>query len=441
MDGMANDWHLVHLGSRATGGAGLVIVEATAVSPEGRISPHDVGLWTDAHAEPLARVAQFVAQHGAVPGIQIAHAGRKASKSRPWDGDQSVPVADGGWPVVGPSALAFADGWIVPASLDAAGLAKIRDDFTAATRRAREAGFSWLEIHAAHGYLLHSFLSPLSNTRTDAYGGSFENRTRLLIEVVRIVRREWNEELPISVRLSCSDWTEGGWTIDDSIALSRLLKAEHVDLVDCSSGATRGGHDPGLRRRPGAVCRGRPPRGRHRDRRCRHDHRADARRRDHPQRRRRCRAARAPDCAIRTGCSTPHARCMSGETCRCHRRTRAPAPAFFAPLGYGRGARPLHSDRSIRSPPRCGPAPDGVWAARARALRDDVACDARHGAAPARSEDRTAHGGPRTSRHRTTGRCRAARGRSPTHDQDGVGAARRAGVFRPAPPVFRDDAR
>ena len=238
---MANDWHLVHLGSRATGGAGLVIVEATAVSPEGRISPHDVGLWTNAHAEPLARVARFVAQHGAVPGIQIAHAGRKASKSRPWDGDQSVPVAEGGWPVVGPSALAFADGWIVPAALDAAGLAKIRDDFKSATRRAREAGFRWLEVHAAHGYLLHSFLSPLSNTRTDAYGGSFENRTRLLIEVVRIVRREWNEELPVSVRLSCSDWTEGGWTIDDSIALSRLLKAEHVDLVDCSSGGNVAG--------------------------------------------------------------------------------------------------------------------------------------------------------------------------------------------------------
>ncbi len=241
VEGMANDWHLVHLGSRAVGGAGLVMVEATSVSPEGRISPHDVGIWTDAHAMSLARIAQFVAQHGAVPGIQIAHAGRKASRPRPWDGDRPVPIAEGGWPVVGPSACAFADGWAVPSALDAEGLAKVRDDFRAATQRARDAGFTWLEIHAAHGYLLHSFLSPLSNTRTDAYGGSFENRTRLLIEVVRVVRSEWGAELPVAVRLSCSDWTEGGWAIEDSIALSRVLKTEHVDVVDCSSGGNVAG--------------------------------------------------------------------------------------------------------------------------------------------------------------------------------------------------------
>ena len=241
VEGMANDWHLVHLGSRAVGGAGLVIVEATAVSPEGRISPHDVGIWTDAHAEPLAHIARFVAQHGAVPGIQIAHAGRKASKSRPWDGDQSVPTDAGGWPVVGPSAVAFAEGWATPSALDDTGLEQVRDDFRMAARRARQAGFRWIEIHAAHGYLLHSFLSPLSNRRADAYGGSFDNRVRLLLEVVRIVRLEWGDALPLAVRLSCSDWTEGGWTLDDSIVLSRLLGDAHVDLVDCSSGGNVAG--------------------------------------------------------------------------------------------------------------------------------------------------------------------------------------------------------
>lgn len=236
VEGVANDWHLVHLGARATGGAGLVVVEATGVSPEGRISPHDLGLWSAAHVEPLARIARFVSAQGAVPGIQIAHAGRKASRQAPWMGDRAVAPSDGGWTPVGPSAIAFADGFALPDALDADGLQKVRDDFRDATRRALEAGFRWLEIHAAHGYLLHNFLSPISNTRTDTYGGSLENRTRLVIEVARIVRAEWPADLPLAVRLSCTDWADPGWTLDDSIALAGLLKAEGVDVIDCSSG-------------------------------------------------------------------------------------------------------------------------------------------------------------------------------------------------------------
>ena len=235
-DGFSNDWQLVHLGSRAAGGAGLVIVEATAVEARGRISPKDLGIWTDAHVEPLARVARFIAQQGATPGIQLAHAGRKGSTRVPWEGGGPQSDAEGGWEVIGPSAIPFKDGWRVPREMTMQDVAIVRNEFADATRRAAAAGFTWLEIHAAHGYLLHSFLSPLSNHRRDNYGGSFENRIRLLIEVARDARRIWPDDQPVTVRLSCSDWVEGGWSLDDSIELSRRLKGEGVDLIDCSSG-------------------------------------------------------------------------------------------------------------------------------------------------------------------------------------------------------------
>jgi 2,4-dienoyl-CoA reductase-like NADH-dependent reductase (Old Yellow Enzyme family) len=235
-DGLANDWHLVHLGSRAAGGAGLVVVEATAVEARGRISPQDMGLWSDAHVEPLARVARFVAAQGAAAGIQLAHAGRKASTSRPWDGDAPLGDAEGGWPVIGPTAIPFRDGWRVPAAMTEADIAATLAAFGAATARAREAGFTWVELHAAHGYLCHSFYSPISNRRDDAYGGSFANRVRFTLEALRAVRAEWPERLPVAVRLSCTDWTEGGWTIEDTVSLARRLRAEGADLVDCSSG-------------------------------------------------------------------------------------------------------------------------------------------------------------------------------------------------------------
>ena len=236
-DGMANDWHLVHLGSRAVGGAGLIIVEATAVEARGRISPGDLGLWSDAQVEPLARVAAVIKANGAAPGIQIAHAGRKASTLRPWEGGGPLPIDDPrGWPVVGASPLPFADGHPVPHPLGLAEIKQVQAAFRQAAGRALAAGFEWLEIHAAHGYLVHSFYSPLSNQRDDAYGGSFENRTRFLVETVQEVRRTWPERLPLTVRLSCTDWIEGGWTITDTVELARRLKAEGVDLIDCSSG-------------------------------------------------------------------------------------------------------------------------------------------------------------------------------------------------------------
>lgn len=235
-DGMPTDWHLVHLGARAVGGAGLVMVEATAVEPRGRISPGDMGIWSDAHRDALARIARFIASQGAVAGIQLAHAGRKASKSSPWEGDVSLSPEQGGWLIDGPSALAFAEGWQVPHALTVPEIHDLRAGFVSAARRAREAGFDWLEIHSAHGYLFHSFYSPISNQRTDEYGGSFENRVRFLLETVRDVRAEWPADKPLSVRLSCTDWVEGGWTLADSVALARLLRAEGVDLIDCSSG-------------------------------------------------------------------------------------------------------------------------------------------------------------------------------------------------------------
>ncbi|HKC59423.1 MAG TPA: NADH:flavin oxidoreductase/NADH oxidase [Myxococcales bacterium] len=234
--GLATDWHFVHLGSRAVGGAGAVFVEATAVEPRGRISPEDMGLWSDAHAEPLARIARFVESQGAVPGIQLAHAGRKGSTAAPWRGGGPITDAQGGWPVVGASPIPFAEGWRVPDPLDSAGIASITRNFRAAAARARDAGFRFLELHAAHGYLLHSFHSPLSNARTDGYGGRFENRVRFTLEVVEALRREWSDHLPLSVRLSCTDWTPGGWTPEESVRLGSLLRERGVDVVDCSSG-------------------------------------------------------------------------------------------------------------------------------------------------------------------------------------------------------------
>lgn len=237
VDGFANDWHLVHLGSRAVGGAGLVLTEATAVLPEGRISPQDLGIWSDDHIEPLARIVRFIHAHGSVAGMQLAHAGRKASTRRPWDGPGTVPEHTGGWTkVVAPSALAFADGYRVPEALTIDGIREVITGFAAAARRAWAAGFRVAEIHAAHGYLLHAFLSPLSNRREDAYGGSFENRTRLLREVVAAVRAVWPEHAPVFVRISATDWVDGGWDLEQSVELARGLKSAGIDLVDCSSG-------------------------------------------------------------------------------------------------------------------------------------------------------------------------------------------------------------
>lgn len=238
-DGMMNDWHLVHLGARASGGAGLVIAEATAVSPEGRITPGDAGIWDDRHIEPIARITRFIKSQGAVPGIQLAHAGRKAGAARPWEGGAHLSDAAGGWTPVGPSAIAFGSELNkTPHELSVDEIAGLQNKFVAAAKRARAAGVEWLELHGAHGYLGHEFLSPISNHRTDRYGGSFENRIRFLLELVQAVRAAWPETLPLAVRLSCTDWIEGGWTIDESIELARRLKAESVDLVDCSSGGT-----------------------------------------------------------------------------------------------------------------------------------------------------------------------------------------------------------
>lgn len=235
-DGFAGDWHLVHLGSRAVGGAGLVITEATAVLPEGRISPADLGIWQDAHVEGLARVVTFLKANGAAAGIQLAHAGRKASTKRPWEGTGAVPVADGGWQPVGPGPEPFSDTYPVPRALDEAGIASVVGAFREAAARAREAGFDVIEVHGAHGYLIHEFLSPLVNHRDDGYGGSFDNRVRLCLEVVTAIREVWPGRLPLFVRLSCTDWVEGGWDIEQSVELARRLQAAGADLIDCSSG-------------------------------------------------------------------------------------------------------------------------------------------------------------------------------------------------------------
>jgi 2,4-dienoyl-CoA reductase-like NADH-dependent reductase (Old Yellow Enzyme family) len=244
IDGFANDWHLVHLGSRAVGGAGLVMTEATAVTADGRISPADLGIWQDGHVEMLARCASFIASQGAVAGIQLAHAGRKASSEVPWRGSRALSPAEGGWsPIHGPSAIAFRPGDPVPQAMDADAIRSVIDSFTVATTRALAAGFQVVELHAAHGYLVHEFLSPLSNTRDDEYGGSFENRTRFLRDIVAAVRTVWPEDLPLFVRISATDWLEGGWDIEQSIELARQLGPLGVDLFDCSSG----GLAPGAR--------------------------------------------------------------------------------------------------------------------------------------------------------------------------------------------------
>jgi 2,4-dienoyl-CoA reductase-like NADH-dependent reductase (Old Yellow Enzyme family) len=237
VDGLANDWHFVHLASRAVGGAALVFTEATAVLPEARISPQDLGLWSDRHAEPLAHIARFLHQQGSAAGIQLAHAGRKASTLRPWEGHGRVAEEAGGWTkVVAPSAIAFSESYPQPEALTEDGIAEVVAAFAEAARRAREAGFDVVEIHAAHGYLLHEFLSPLSNRRSDRYGGSFANRTRIVREAVEAVRSRWPERHPLTMRISASDWIEGGWDVEQSVELARLLKPAGVDLIDCSSG-------------------------------------------------------------------------------------------------------------------------------------------------------------------------------------------------------------
>jgi 2,4-dienoyl-CoA reductase-like NADH-dependent reductase (Old Yellow Enzyme family) len=237
-EGMANDWHLVHLGSRAVGGVALVVVEATAVTPEGRITPGDMGIWSDANVEPLARIARFVHSQGAVAGIQLAHAGRKASCDLPWNGGARLKTPEeGGWTVVGPSPIPFNEGDPPPVPLDKAGIDGIVAAFEAAAARALDAGFRVIEIHSAHGYLLHEFLSPLSNHRDDEYGGSLENRMRLLLRVAERLRTMIPDELPLFVRISATDWVEGGWDVDQSVVLACRLKELGVDLIDVSSGA------------------------------------------------------------------------------------------------------------------------------------------------------------------------------------------------------------
>ncbi len=235
-DGFVNDWHLVHLGSRAVGGAGLVFTEATAVTPQGRISLHDLGLWKDEHIAPLKRITTFIETQGSVPGIQLAHAGRKASLTEPWNGDRQLHASEGSWQLAAPSAIAFAPDRDTPSELTRDEISGIVAAFKLAAQRALQAGFKVLEIHGAHGYLLNEFLSPLSNMRTDEYGGSFENRVRFLLEIIDATRSVWPDELPLFLRISATDWVEGGWTIEDSVKLAGVVKPRGVDLIDCSSG-------------------------------------------------------------------------------------------------------------------------------------------------------------------------------------------------------------
>ena len=236
-DGFATDWHLVHLGSRAVGGAGMVIVEASAVAPEGRITPGDLGIYKDEHVEKLKQITDFVHSQGAAIGIQLAHAGRKASMAVPWEKERRIPIEEGGWSdVMAPSPLQFSENYATPIQLDLDGIAKVKNNFAAAARRAVQAGFDAVEIHSAHGYLLHSFLSPLSNQRNDWYGGSFENRVRLLLEVTEAVRHALPDNKPLMVRISATDWAENGWNIDESVKLAKLLKQLGVALIDVSSG-------------------------------------------------------------------------------------------------------------------------------------------------------------------------------------------------------------
>ncbi len=235
-DGFATDWHLVHLGSRAVGGAGLVFTEAAAVSPEGRISPSDLGIYLDAHVDALRRITRFIRENGAEPGIQLAHAGRKASTAAPWAGGKPLSATEGGWEPVGPSPVPFDATYSVPKELTTSEITDIVSQFAHSAQRSLDAGFRVVEVHAAHGYLLHEFLSPISNHRTDEYGGSFENRTRLAFQVTQAVRKVWPHDLPVFVRISASDWVDGGWSVSDSVRLAHLLKETGVDVIDCSSG-------------------------------------------------------------------------------------------------------------------------------------------------------------------------------------------------------------
>ena len=238
VDGFANDWHFVHLGSRAVGGAALVFTEATAVTAEGRISPEDLGIWSDRHVEELQRIVRFIHERGCAAGMQLAHAGRKGSTASPWNGGLAVPLSAGGWQPIGPTGEAFTDGYPVPHALTTAEIPPIVGAFRDAARRALDAGFDVVEIHGAHGYLIHQFLSPLSNHRTDEYGGTFDNRVRLCLDVVDAVRSVWPEHLPVFTRISTTDWAAGGWDIDEAVELSRRLRDHGVDLVDCSSGGS-----------------------------------------------------------------------------------------------------------------------------------------------------------------------------------------------------------
>jgi len=241
-DGFANEWHLVHLGSRAVGGVALVMTEATAVSPEGRISIDDLGIWKDEHIDFLEKITGFILEQHAIPGIQLAHAGRKSSRTSPWNGDKLLSISEGGWQTVAPSAIPFSDDTAIPEALTAEGIAKVISDFRAAAIRALKAGFRVAEIHAAHGYLVHEFMSPLTNKRTDDYGGSFVKRIRILLDIISTVRSVWPDGYPLFVRISAFDWRDDGWTLDDSVNLAAILKDIGVDLLDCSSG----GAIPGL---------------------------------------------------------------------------------------------------------------------------------------------------------------------------------------------------
>ena len=235
-DGFANEWHFVHLGSRAVGGAGLVFTEAAAVEDRGRISPQDLGIYKDEHIDELARINRFMKSHGSVPGIQLAHAGRKASTRRPWEGRGTVPTEEGGWTPIAPSALPFSDSYPMPRAMVDEDFGVVLESFRQATIRSLAAGFEVIELHAAHGYLIHEFLSPISNKRTDIYGGPLENRSRLLMQVVQAIRKEWPERLPLFVRISASEWSEGGFDLDEAVAVCMLLREAGVDLIDCSSG-------------------------------------------------------------------------------------------------------------------------------------------------------------------------------------------------------------
>lgn len=240
VDGFANDWHLVHLGSRAVGGAALVFTEATAVSPEGRISPDDLGIWKDEHVEGLKRITDFITKQGSIPGIQLAHAGRKSSQSSPWKGNLQLTIGEGGWQTYAPSAVPFKKGDLVPKEMTINELKRIVQKFRDAAERAKAAGFKVIELHGAHGYLINEFLSPVSNKRIDEYGGTFENRIRFLRDIIDAVREVWPAENPLFLRISATDWKEGGWTADDSVKLAQTLKGK-IDLFDCSTGGNAAG--------------------------------------------------------------------------------------------------------------------------------------------------------------------------------------------------------